>query len=55
MDMKKLTKNFKKLLLKNKTYCLKKDKIISFEKCNLLKCNREKKCREKNNKIYNKI
>lgn len=42
------------LLQKNKCYCLKKEKVIAISKCDLINCSREKKCRAKSNRDYEK-
>lgn len=42
------------LLTKNKCFCLKKEKVIAISKCDILNCYREKACRKKTNKDYDK-
>lgn len=43
-----------KKLIKDKCYCMKVDKDISLQKCNLFSCNRWKKCMQKTNNDINK-
>lgn len=43
-----------KKLQKNKCYCLKQNKDISLKKCDLVSCNRWKKCMTKTNNDINK-
>ena len=43
-----------KKLMKDKCYCLIKDKDISLEQCQLFNCHRWKKCMQKTNKDIEK-
>lgn len=42
------------LLMQNKCYCLKREKIIFLDKCNVVDCRRFKACMKKSRRDYDK-